>query len=64
MSGSGQVIVAREVLEPPYQAQCSDAAIRGLVFCLFLALMVQKELADLCQSHGLVNAGTINASRC
>jgi hypothetical protein len=32
----------------------SDAAIRGHVFCSFLALMLQKELADLCQSHGLV----------
>jgi hypothetical protein len=32
----------------------SDAAIRGHVFCSFLALMMQKELADLCRSHGLV----------
>jgi hypothetical protein len=32
----------------------SDAAIRGHVFCSFLALMLQKELADLCYSHGLV----------
>jgi hypothetical protein len=32
----------------------SDAAIRGHVFCSFLALMLQKELADLCQSRGLV----------
>jgi hypothetical protein len=32
----------------------SDAAIRGHVFCSFLALVLQKELADLCQSHGLV----------
>ena len=32
----------------------SDAAIRGHVFCSFLALMLQKELADLCRSHGLV----------
>ena len=32
----------------------SDAAIRGHVFCSFLALMLQKELADLCHSHGLV----------
>jgi len=30
------------------------AAIRGHVFCSFLALMLQKELADLCHSHGLV----------
>ena len=28
-----------------------DAAIRGHVFCSFLALMLQKELADLCRSH-------------
>jgi transposase len=32
----------------------SDAAIRGHVFCSFLALMLQKELANLCHSHGLV----------
>jgi Transposase DDE domain len=32
----------------------SDAAIRGHVFCSFLALMLQKELADLCQRHGVV----------
>jgi transposase len=32
----------------------SDAAIRGHVFCSFLALMLQKELTDLCRSHGLV----------
>jgi transposase len=32
----------------------SDAAIRGHVFCSFLALMLQKELADLCQRHGLI----------
>jgi transposase len=32
----------------------SDAAIRGHVSCSFLALMLQKELADLCHSHGLV----------
>jgi transposase len=29
----------------------SDAAIRGHVFCSFLALMLQKELTDLCQRH-------------
>ena len=28
-----------------------DAAIRGHVFCSFLALVLQKELADLCRSH-------------
>jgi hypothetical protein len=32
----------------------SDAAIRGHVFCSFLALMLQKELADLCHGDGLV----------
>jgi transposase len=32
----------------------SDAAIRGHVFCSFLALMLQKELADLCRSHDLM----------
>ena len=32
----------------------SDAAIRGHVFCSFLALMLQKELTDLGRSHGLV----------
>ena len=28
-----------------------DAVIRGHVFCSFLALVLQKELADLCRSH-------------
>ena len=28
-----------------------DTAIRGHVFCSFLALVLQKELADLCRSH-------------
>jgi hypothetical protein len=32
----------------------SDAAICGHVFCSFLALMLQKELSDLCQSRGRV----------
>lgn len=31
----------------------SDAAIRGHVFCSFLALMLQKELTDLCAAKGL-----------
>jgi hypothetical protein len=31
----------------------SDVGIRGYVFCLFLALMLQKELTDLCQRYGL-----------
>jgi hypothetical protein len=34
----------------------SDAAIRGHVFCSFLALTLQKELTDQCQSRGLVIA--------
>src|SRR5205085_12248795 len=34
----------------------SDAAIRGHVFCSFLALMLQKELTDLCQRHALTIA--------
>jgi transposase len=32
----------------------SDAAIRGHVFCSFLALMLQKELADRCRAAGLI----------
>jgi hypothetical protein len=32
----------------------SDAAIRGHVFCSFLALVVQKELADRCREAGIV----------
>ena len=31
----------------------SDAAIRGYVFCSFLALVLQKELADRCQAAGV-----------
>jgi hypothetical protein len=31
----------------------SDAAIRGHVFCSFLALVLQKEVADRCQAAGL-----------
>jgi hypothetical protein len=31
-----------------------DAAIAGHVFCTFLALMLQKEVVDLFQSHDLV----------
>ena len=34
----------------PIHHSC-DAAIRGHVFCSFLALVLQKELADLCRSH-------------
>jgi hypothetical protein len=32
----------------------SDAAIRGHVFCSFLALVLQKELDSLCQAKGIV----------
>ena len=31
-----------------------DETIRGHVFCSFLALMLQKKLADLCKSQGLI----------
>jgi len=34
----------------------SDAAIRGHVFCSFLALVLQKELDSLCRANGLVVA--------
>ena len=36
---------------PIYHA--SDAAIRGHVFCSFLALVLQKDLADRCRAAGL-----------
>jgi transposase len=45
---SGSILRTR----PIYHS--SDAAIRGHVFSSFLALMLQKELSDLCQSRGLV----------
>ncbi len=45
---------AKAVLRTRPIYHSSDAAIRGHVFCSFLALMLQKELADLCRSHGLV----------
>jgi transposase len=32
---------------------CADAAIRGHVFCSFLALVLQKELADRCRAAGI-----------
>jgi transposase len=32
----------------------SDAAIRGHVFCSFLALVLQKELDSLCRAKGVV----------
>ncbi len=31
-----------------------DAAIRGHVFCSFLALVLQKELADRCRAAGVI----------
>ena len=31
----------------------SDAAIRGHVFCSFLALVLQKDLADRCRAAGV-----------
>ncbi len=31
-----------------------DAAIRGQVFCSFLALVLQKELADRCRAAGVI----------
>jgi hypothetical protein len=45
---------AKAVLRTRPIYHSSDAAIRGHVFCSFLALVLQKELADLCQSHGLI----------
>jgi Transposase DDE domain len=45
---------AKAILKTRPIYHSSDAAIRGHVFCSFLALMLQKELADLCHSHGLV----------
>jgi transposase len=45
---------AKAILKTRPIYHSSDAAIRGHVFCSFLALMLQKQLADLCQSRGLV----------
>ena len=45
---------AKAILRTRAIYHSSDAAIRGHVFCSFLALMLQKELADLCQSRGIV----------
>lgn len=45
---------AKAILKTRPIYHSSDAAIRGHVFCSFLALMLQKELADLCQSRGVV----------
>jgi hypothetical protein len=45
---------AKAILKTRPIYHSSDAAIRGHVFCSFLALMLQKELADLCLSRGLV----------
>ena len=45
---------AKAILRTRRIYHSSDAASRGHVFCSFLALMLQKELSDLCRSHGLV----------
>jgi hypothetical protein len=45
---------AKAILKTRPIYHSSDAAVRGHVFCSFLALMLQKDLADLCQRHGLV----------
>ncbi|WP_210213004.1 hypothetical protein [Mesorhizobium sp. M1E.F.Ca.ET.041.01.1.1] len=37
----------------------SDGAIRGHVFCSFLALLLQKELADLCAAKAPASNGAI-----
>ncbi len=44
---------AKAVLRTRPIDHSSDAAIRGHVFCSFLALMLQKELADRCQAAGV-----------
>ena len=44
---------AKAVLRTRPIYHSSDAAIRGHVFCSFLALLLQKELADRCRAAGL-----------
>lgn len=44
---------AKAVLRTRPIYHSSDAAIRGHVFCSFLALVLQKELADCCRDAGL-----------
>jgi transposase len=44
---------AKAVLRTRPIHHSSDAAIRGHVFCSFLALVLQKELADLCAAKGV-----------
>jgi transposase len=44
---------AKAVLHTRPIYHSSDAAIRGHVFCSFLALMLQKELADRCHAAGI-----------
>ena len=44
---------AKAVLRTRPIYHSSDAAIRGHVFCSFLALVLQKELADRCRAAGL-----------
>ncbi len=45
---------AKAVLRTRPIFHASDAAIRGHVFCSFLALVLQKELADRCRTAGVV----------
>jgi hypothetical protein len=47
---------AKAVLRTRPIYHSSDAAIRGHVFCSFLALLLQKELADRCTAQGLTLA--------
>jgi hypothetical protein len=47
---------AKAVLRTRPIHHSSDAAIRGHVFCSFLALVLQKELADRCAQHGFALA--------
>jgi hypothetical protein len=44
---------AKAILRTRLIDHSSDVAIRGHVFCSFLALMLQKELTDLCQRYSL-----------
>ncbi len=45
---------AKAVLRTRPIFHASDAAIRGHMFCSFLALVLQKELADRCRTAGVV----------
>jgi transposase len=44
---------AKSVLRTRPIYRSADAAIRGHVFCSFLALVLQKELADRCAAAGV-----------